>query len=85
MVNALEFSSVVHWKKCMHLITIQTAGLPLLPLLDGTIRTIEKMTSDQHVYISSSLERNLLGAQAGLLLDAEAVSSETAHRYGNLY
>ncbi len=56
------------------------AGLPLLPLLDGKIKTIEKMTSDQHVYMSSSLERSLLGAQAALLLDAEAVSSETAHR-----
>ena len=78
----LNVSSCAQKKKFVPLITIHTAGLPLLPLLDGTIKTIEKMTSGQHVYMSSSLERNLLGAQAALLLDAEAVSSETAHRCG---
>ncbi|BDA44284.1 probable Sacsin [Coccomyxa sp. Obi] len=59
---------------------LELVGLPLLPLLDGTIKTMEKMTSGQHVYMSSSLERHLLGAQAALLVDTEALSSETAHR-----
>ena len=57
------------------------AGLPLLPLLDGTIKAIERVAPGQDaVYMCSSLERKLLSAQAAILVDSEAMSRETADR-----
>lgn len=58
-------------------------GLPLLPLLDGTITTIHRVAPGQvTVYVGSPLERQLLGKQTSCLVDSETVRRETADRSG---
>ena len=64
---------------------ICVAGLPLLPLLNGAIKAIERVAPGQDaVYMCSSLERKLLSAHAAHLVDSEAMSRETADRCAHL-
>ena len=60
-----------------------TAGLPLVPLLDGSLHTLQEAppSATQAAYIGDALDARLLGSQLpGMLVDCELLNRETADR-----
>ena len=58
------------------------AGLPLVPLMDGSLHMLQAMPAATSVaYVGDALDRRLLGMLPGTLVDCELLGRETADRW----
>lgn len=58
------------------------AGLPLLPLLDGQLRTMQAFTSRREAcFVPSKLDAQLISSAPGLLLDLDIFDRECSDRW----